>query len=152
MASPFKDNINSKLLLDHVDTYSRARRACAQQLSSIFTDLELDTDEQRAELDQICTRAAGVWTQAVEEATCRRNELRQRIEDALREVQKIKLQLGDDAIQTEIDSEVAQLQVGRGWRASTAPRAGCPPRGRRACPGFWPISGAEARSSLRRPP
>jgi ElaB/YqjD/DUF883 family membrane-anchored ribosome-binding protein len=111
MTSPFKDNVNSKLLLEHADAYSRASRAGAQQLASVFQDLELDADEQRAELNQVCARATNVWTQAVEDASSRRDELRQRIEDALREVQRIKMQLGDDAIQAEIESEVAQLQV-----------------------------------------
>ncbi len=138
MASPFKDTATSKLLLDHVDSYSRASRAAAQQLERILQDLELTQPEQRDELDQICARAANVWTQAVEEATGRRNELRERIEDALKEVQKIKAQLGDDAIQAEIESEIAQLQVGASGRraASTPPppefaRAACRPRSAR---------------------
>lgn len=111
MASPFKDNVNSRLLLDHVDVYSRASRTCAQQLATIYADLELDGDAQRAELDEICGRATNVWNAAVEDATARRNELRQQVEDALKEVQKIKQQLGDDAIQAEIESELAQLQA-----------------------------------------
>lgn len=119
MASPFKDNVNSKVLIDHVEAYSRASRTCAQQLASIFADLELDSDEQRTELAQVCAQALNVWTQAVEDAASRRDSLRQMIEDALREVARIRGQLGDDAIQSEIDFEVAQLQVRNSLRNAT---------------------------------
>eukprot|EP00798_Chlamydomonas_sp_ICE-L_P030416 gene30416-35421_t len=89
-----------------VASYESTIRLCIAKLSNIAHDLELSEEDIVSELTGIASNAERCWTVAVGDAECRRESLRQQINDLLHESSKLKEQLGDD----EFDSELSSMQ------------------------------------------
>ena len=82
-------------LKTHQEAYRAHATICMSKLASIFTDLNLTSDQYKGEINDTCLAALNVWSSAVQGAETRRQELRSKVETMLAEIASIKAQLGD---------------------------------------------------------
>lgn len=99
MMTPSKDSGKDQDLNDlaksHAETYSRQQRTCLQKLAQVHRDLGTSPEQQLQELLDVQAQSLGVWSTAVDSAEVRRQEMRQKVEDCLKEVGRIKEALSD---------------------------------------------------------
>jgi len=74
--------------------YAAVCRAAKTQLRAVWADLELGEGAVKAELERIVARAHEVWSEAVNQAKQRQNDLGLQIDEAWRESRSIQEELG----------------------------------------------------------
>lgn len=79
---------------EHLDAYARFCRTSHAKLLVIWRDVGLTDEEAQREFQAACLRACGVWPAAVEAEETKRQEVRAKIEGALRDIARIQQQLG----------------------------------------------------------
>lgn len=90
-------NDRAELAKSHAETYSRQQRTCLHKLAQVHRDLGTSPEQQLLELLDVQAQALGVWSAAVDSAELRRQEMRQKVEDCLKEISRIRDTLDVDA-------------------------------------------------------
>jgi hypothetical protein len=89
---------------EHLDAYTRFGKTSLAKLIAIWRDIGMSPDEVLREFQDIALRAQSIWSEAVLGAEELRQEVRAKIEETLKDISRIKQQLGtsdptaDDAV------------------------------------------------------
>ena len=93
-----------KRVKEHLDAYTRFGKTSLTKLIAIWRDVGMSSDEVLREFQDIALRAQSIWSEAVLGAEELRQEVRAKIEETLKDISRIKQQLGpsdpsaDDAV------------------------------------------------------
>ena len=96
--------MESEVLHQQAQSYLHHSKACAEQLHHVWTDLEVNREDQTRELRDITNDAQKVWSEAVQFAEDKRAGLQDKISESLNDIDRIKEQLGE---QDGFDSSVS---------------------------------------------
>ena len=79
-----------------LEGYGATCRECSVKLAAIWDDVGVPRGDQEREIHDVWSAATEIWTGAVARAEAQRCALRSRVEEALREVDKIRSELGEE--------------------------------------------------------
>lgn len=94
----------------HADQYDRHIKATYPAIEEIYTDLEVEDDQQRVELTAVMTKAFELWASALSELKGRQQAVRDHIQQLLSNIMAIKEELSAD--NPAADADLQRLQVG----------------------------------------
>jgi len=93
----------------HADQYASQSKANYMAMVDIYSDLEIDDDQQRQEVEDIMANAMSCWSSAVTELRARQQAVRDSIQCSLSNIMSIKEELGAD--NPAADADLQRLQA-----------------------------------------